>query len=126
MNNIVVEVDNVEYLVRYQILKSVVSRKHTTKEGKVIQQLEKHPTSCEVHLYKINIISTIFKEAVTRFPYKHIKRQVNKYNTLTYLGRGLSKCSDKDKFDRITGIRMAICNINGLSESLKYDINSKL
>lgn len=117
MNSLIVEVNEDKYFIPNQVLKSVVSRKHTTKEKKIIQQLEKHPNSCEVYLYKINCLDETYLDMVTNLSKKNISKDTEQ-GLLTYLGRGLSKCSDKDKFDEHLGIRVAINNIEKLPNNL--------
>lgn len=127
MNSLIVEVNNEKYLIRYKVLKSVVSRKHTIKEGKVINRLELHQNSVVVYLYKITWDNKFYPDnlRILNPPKIEINKDV-KDGYLEYLGRGLSKCSDKDKFDKNIGIRTAICNMEGLTETLKYNLNSKL
>ena len=119
MNSLIVREGNFKYLVRYQVLKSVVNRKHTTKQGKVTNRLELHANSVVVYLYGIN--SSINLDTLINANLKSIK--TNYQDHLTYLGRGLSKCSDKDKFDKNIGIRTAISNIENLNALTAYDIN---
>jgi hypothetical protein len=131
MNSLIVEVGSDKYLIRYQVLKSVVSRKHTyyeykkvlneyTEEIELIQypvvtnRLEKHPNSCEVYLYSINNLPLLDVEVNDFSNPKKIKLRT-KLGYLTCLGKGLSKCSDKDKFDKNLGIRVAISNIESLT-----------
>ena len=128
MKNIIIEANDTKYLIRYKVIKSVVSRKHTVKStGKVISRLEKHPVACEVYLYQINTTSEVYigNLLVLDLTRKQISQDV-KDIWLTYLGRGLSKCSDKDTFNLNTGIRCAISNIEDLDTSTKHNINYKL
>ena len=130
MNNIVVQVNNVKYLVRYQVLKSVVSRKHTTKEGKVITRNELHPNSVVVYLYQLKQ-NTINANTLLHLNTRKKLKEAIYHGALIYLGRGLSKCSDKDKFDKNKGIRQAIANIKELDSTefdvfLAHDINYRI
>ena len=119
MNSLIVRADDCNYLIRYQALKSVVTRKHTTKNGKVTNRLELHENSVVVYVYKINIQLNL--DTLINANLKSIKTYYK--NHLTYLGRGLSKCSDKDKFNKNIGIRTAISNIENLNALTAYDIN---
>ena len=114
MNSLIVREGNFKYLVRYQVLKSVVNRKHTTKQGKVTNRLELHANSVVVYLYGIN--SSINLDTLINANLKSIKTYYKDH--LTYLGKGLSKCSDKDKFDKNIGITRAIINIENLDKNL--------
>ena len=125
MNSLIVEVNEDKYLIRYKVLKSVVSRKHTTKERKIINRLELHQHSVVVYLYKINCLDETYLDMVTNLTKKNISKDTEQ-GLLTYLGRGLSKCSDKDKFDTNLGIRVAISNIEKLNLNTKHDINNKI
>lgn len=121
MNSIVVEVTDSKYLVRYQVLKSVVSRKHTTKEGKVINRLELHSNSVVVYLYKIlHVHYDIFWNTEPNL--KGLNKSINE-GYLEYLGRGLSKCSDKDKFNKWLGIYYAVMNLE-ITHQVKNNIAS--
>ena len=123
MNSLIIEVVNDKYLVRYQVLKSLVNRKHTTKEGKVINRLEKHPCSCEVFIYKVlneRLLPTLSHCVLTKI----FCTSSVKYGEMLYLGRGLSKCSDKDKFNKWLGIYYAVMNLE-LDTVLKEKIASE-
>lgn len=122
MKNLVVQVADNKYLIRYKVLKSVVSRKHTTKEGKITNRLEKHPQGCEVHLYKIMNEYAISETA--HYTRKEFKLYVKDH--VTYLGRGLSKCSDKDKFNKLIGIQTAVSNIEDINTNLAKQISIQL
>ena len=124
MHSLIVEVNEDKYLIRYKVFKSVVSRK-ATKEDKITQQLEKHPSSCEVYLYKIKLLEDNYINGLHLATYKKLKKE-ERLQFISYLGRGLSKCSDKDKFDKNLGIRVAISNIENLDLNTKHNINNKI
>ena len=120
MNSLIVKSDKY-YLVRYQMLKSVVSRKHTTKEGNVTNRLELHTNSVVVYLYQIlHVHYDIFWNNQPNL--KGLNKSIHQ-GYLKYLGRGLSKCSDKDRFTKNLGLTIAIDNIPELDNLTAYNIN---
>lgn len=116
MNNLIIELSDNKYLIRYEVFKSVVSRKHTTKEGKVTNRLEIHPNSVVIYLYQASEIPLLNMVKIDR-KYMQV---YSKY--FTYLGRGLSKCSDKDKFDVNIGILQALKNLLYKQENTVDDL----
>lgn len=126
MNNLVIDTNHGKYLVRYQIFKSVVNRKHTTPEGKVINQLEKHPCSCEIYLYVL-IDDTITVNTLLHLNTRKEIKEAVYHGAIVYLGRGLSKCSEKDKFNKKMGVTAAIYNAlkntnNKLAHALVFEL----
>ena len=125
MNNLIVDISDKTYIVRYQILKSAVIRKHTTKEGNRFYRWEKHPTSCEVHLYQILSVKT-YDIFCNKYP---TRKELNKSvyeGYLKYIGRGLSKCSDKDIFDKPMAIMIAVNNIKNIDKVICNEINKSI
>lgn len=121
MKSLIIELLDNKYLIRYKVLKSVVSRKHTTKEGKVVNRLEVHPNSVVVYLYQIlHVHYDIFWNTEPNI--KGINKSIYQ-GYLKNLGKGLSKCSDKDRFNKNIGIICAVNNIENLNDQLKHNIN---
>lgn len=120
MHNLIIRNKDNDYLIRFKTLKTVVTRKHTNNFNKVINRLELHTNAVMIYLYKIN--TPINLDTLMKSRLKELK--IYYKNNLNYLGRGLSKCSDKDKFNLNVGIKTAIKNIGNLDNELIEGINN--